>query len=98
VLIDDVAEVATRVIYSKSVGILNVATGIITSFRDIADAVVRSTDRALPVEEMARNGPMPQNEDDAGCDHPQLGCTQGWIASLNGHRRIGCVLVFSGEE
>ena len=93
VLIDDVAEIATRVIYCKSVGILNVATGIVTSFRDIADAVVRFSDRALPVKETARNGPMPHNGyrafDIAACheafpDFAYIPLAEGLVRALQG--------------
>ena len=47
VLIDDVAELAARVIYRRSTGALNVATGVVTGFRDIAEAVVALSGRAV---------------------------------------------------
>lgn len=59
VFIDDVAELAARVIYHRSVGILNIATGFTTSFRDIAEAVVKLSGRTVPVQESQRAGPMP---------------------------------------
>lgn len=59
VLIDDVAELAKRVIYCRSVGALNIATGIATSFRDIAEAVAKLSGRAVSIEETPRAGPMP---------------------------------------
>ena len=61
VLIDDVAELAARVIYCRSTGALNVATGTVTSFRDVADMVVRGTDRAVPIIDTPRTQPMPHN-------------------------------------
>src|SRR5215831_4731591 len=61
VLIDDVAELAARVIYRRSTGALNIATGTITSFRDIAEMVVRMSPRPVPIEELPRTGPMPHN-------------------------------------
>jgi len=61
VLIDDVAELAARVIYRRSTGTLNVATGTIASFRDIAEMVVRRSPRPVPIEELPRTGPMPHN-------------------------------------
>jgi UDP-glucose 4-epimerase len=61
VAIDDVAELAARVIYRRSVGVLNIATGVITSFREIAEMVVRLTGRSVPIEELSRTGPMPHN-------------------------------------
>ncbi|HEY2538970.1 MAG TPA: SDR family oxidoreductase [Stellaceae bacterium] len=61
VLIDDVAELAARVIYMRSAGALNVATGAVTSFRDIAELVVRDTGSTVPIVETARTQPMPHN-------------------------------------
>lgn len=59
VFIDDVAELAARVIYQQSTGILNIATGVATSFRDIAEVVVKLSGRMVPVQERPRAGPMP---------------------------------------
>ena len=61
VLIDDVAELAARVIYRRSTGALNIATGTVTSFHDIAELVVRLTGSAAPIVETPRSGPMPHN-------------------------------------
>ena len=61
VLIDDVAELAARVIYRRSTGALNIATGTVTSFHDIAEMVVRLTGSAAPIVETPRSGPMPHN-------------------------------------
>jgi UDP-glucose 4-epimerase len=61
VLIDDVAELTARVIYHRSVGALNLATGTTTSFREIAEMVIRSSDPSVPIEEIRRMGPMPHN-------------------------------------
>jgi nucleoside-diphosphate-sugar epimerase len=61
VLIDDVAELAARVIYRRSTGALNIATGIVASFRDIAEMVVRMSPRPVPIQELPRAGPMPHD-------------------------------------
>jgi len=61
VLIDDVAELAARAIYRRSTGALNIATGAVASFRDIAEAVVRLSGRVIPIRETVRSGPMPHN-------------------------------------
>ena len=61
VLIDDVAELAARVIYRRSSGALNIATGSVASFRDIAEMVVQLSGRSVPIHETARIGPMPHN-------------------------------------
>jgi UDP-glucose 4-epimerase len=71
VLVDDVAELAARVIHRRSSGALNVATGAVASFREIAEIVVRISGRAVPIQETPRSGPMPHNGyrpfDPAGC-------------------------------
>jgi UDP-glucose 4-epimerase len=59
VLIDDVAEIAARAIYRRSVGVLNVATGVVTTFREIAERVAASSDHAIAIRETPRAGPMP---------------------------------------
>jgi nucleoside-diphosphate-sugar epimerase len=59
--IDDVAEIALRVVYRRSLGALNVATGVVTSFADIAAAVARMAGHPVPIRETARSGPMPHN-------------------------------------
>jgi nucleoside-diphosphate-sugar epimerase len=61
VLIDDVAELAARVVYRRSSGALNIATGTVASFRDIAETVVRMSSRPVPIQELPRTGPMPHN-------------------------------------
>jgi UDP-glucose 4-epimerase len=61
VLIDDVAELVARVVYHRSSGALNIATGQVTSFRDIADMVVRIAGTEVPVIETPRTQPMPHN-------------------------------------
>jgi UDP-glucose 4-epimerase len=59
VLIDDVAELAARVIYRRSSGTLNIATGQVTSFREIAEMVVRLAGGDGPIASSPRVGPMP---------------------------------------
>jgi UDP-glucose 4-epimerase len=61
VLIDDVAELAARVVYRRSAGALNVATGHVASFRDIAEMAVKLSGRSAPIRETERTGPMPHN-------------------------------------
>jgi UDP-glucose 4-epimerase len=59
VLIDDVGELAARVIYRRSAGVLNIATGQTASFREIAEMVVRLSGGSVPIRETPRTGPMP---------------------------------------
>lgn len=59
VLIDDVAELAARVIYRRSAGTLNIATGSVASFREIAEMIVRLSGRTIEIQASPRAGPMP---------------------------------------
>jgi UDP-glucose 4-epimerase len=71
VYVDDVGEIIARVVQRRSTGVLNVATGTVHSFRDVADAVVadvavadvaaRIADRPLVIQTTPRSGPMPHN-------------------------------------
>lgn len=61
VLINDVAELTARVLYRRSRGELNVATGAVHSFREIAEKVVRLSGKAVVIQGGPRNGPMPHN-------------------------------------
>lgn len=61
VLIDDVAELAARVIYRRSAGTLNIATGSVASFREIAEMIVWLSGRAVEIQPTPRAGPMPHN-------------------------------------
>lgn len=71
VLIDDVAELTVRMILRRSSGALNIATGHVTSFRQIAEAVVRIAPNKVPIVSTERSGVMPHNGyrpfDIAGC-------------------------------
>jgi len=55
VWIGDVAELAVRVLYRRSAGVLNVATGTVHSFRSIAERFSKD------IKSMPRTGPMPHN-------------------------------------
>lgn len=57
----DVAELAAGLILRRSAGILNAATGTVTSFREIADLVAALADTPVPVRGSARTGTMPHN-------------------------------------
>lgn len=61
VLIDDVAELATRVLSRRSTGILNIATGAVASFRDVANLVVNFSSKPIAIRCTPRSGPMPHN-------------------------------------
>jgi UDP-glucose 4-epimerase len=59
--IQDVAELASRLVLHRSDGILNAATGTVASFRDVAERVVALTDQPVPVRGSLRVGAMPHN-------------------------------------
>ena len=61
VMVDDVAELAARTIYHCSSGALNIATGSVASFRDIAELIVRLSERQVEIRPTPRSGPMPHN-------------------------------------
>jgi UDP-glucose 4-epimerase len=59
--IRDVAELASRLVLHRSAGILNAATGTVTSFREVAERVVALADQPVPVHGSPRVGAMPHN-------------------------------------
>lgn len=61
VLIDDLAEIVFRVLHRRSVGALNIVTGEVHSFRELAELVVAQAPRPVSIETMPRRGPMPHN-------------------------------------
>lgn len=61
VWIDDLAEILFRILTRRSIGVLNVATGEVHSFRALAEAVAGASRRKIAVEETPRVGPMPHN-------------------------------------
>ena len=71
VYIEDVAEIVTQVLLMRSNGVLNIATGKVHSFREIAEKVVAFSGRAIEIRCSPRSGPMPHNGyrpfDIAGC-------------------------------
>lgn len=58
VYIEDVARLAALAIMRKSRGALNVATGVSTSFRDIADMVVALAKSPVPITGTPRQNPI----------------------------------------
>lgn len=61
VCVDDVAELIARVLFRRSTGSLNVATGEVHSFREIAEKVVSLSGKAVAIKGSPRSGPMPHN-------------------------------------
>jgi nucleoside-diphosphate-sugar epimerase len=59
VLIDDVAEIVCRVIEHRSRGTLNIATGEVYSFRDIAERIAAMAKPVVAVRGTPRQGEMP---------------------------------------
>jgi nucleoside-diphosphate-sugar epimerase len=58
VYIDDVAELAARVLLHGSSGVLNIATGEVHSFMDLAKRIAGA---AVGIRTLPRGGPMPHN-------------------------------------
>lgn len=61
VYIDDVAELVARVVLRRSRGTLNIATGEVHSFRQIAEKVVKLSGREVAIKGSPRSGAMPHN-------------------------------------
>ncbi len=59
VFIEDVAEIAVRVLMHRSRGVLNIATGTVHSFRSIAEQVVAIAPNKVKISGRPRQGPMP---------------------------------------
>lgn len=59
VYIDDVAEVVARCVVHRSEGVLNIATGTVTSFRGIAEKIAGMVPKAPTIRALPRSGPMP---------------------------------------
>jgi nucleoside-diphosphate-sugar epimerase len=61
VAVEDVAEIAARVLRRRSTGVLNLATGTVTSFRAIAERAVALSGKSVAVVGRPRTAAMPHN-------------------------------------
>jgi UDP-glucose 4-epimerase len=61
VAVGDVAEIALRVLKHRSSGALNIASGEVHSFRDVADMTVAQAGTKAAIKPSPRTGPMPHN-------------------------------------
>jgi nucleoside-diphosphate-sugar epimerase len=61
IFIDDVAELIVQIIFHRSVGALNAATGQVRSFREIAEAASALAAAPVAICGSPRSGPMPHN-------------------------------------
>ena len=61
VWIEDVADLTCRVLVQQSTGILNISTGNVVSFREIADQVTQLIPNSSQIKGSPRTGPMPHN-------------------------------------
>ena len=59
VWIDDVSKVICNVFMHSSIGKLNIATGKVISFKDIAKKIIKIYDSKSKIKYLKRNGPMP---------------------------------------
>lgn len=91
VFIDDVAELAARMLARRSVGALNAATGEVHSFRAVAETTVKLSGATVRIVGSPRSGPMPHGGyrpfDPAACraafpDFRYTPLREGVLASL----------------
>jgi nucleoside-diphosphate-sugar epimerase len=61
IAVEDVAELVARVLMHRSTGSLNVASGTVTSFRDLAELAVKLSGKPVAISGSPRKGPMPHN-------------------------------------
>lgn len=61
VWVEDVAEIVLRVLMHTSTGALNIATGEVHSFHQVAEWAVAGGDAASRIAQTQRQGPMPHN-------------------------------------
>jgi UDP-glucose 4-epimerase len=61
VAVGDVAEIAVRVLQHGSRGALNIASGEVHSFRDVAEMAVALAGAKVAIKSSPRTGPMPHN-------------------------------------
>jgi UDP-glucose 4-epimerase len=61
VAVGDVAQIALRVLKHRSHGALNIASGEVHSFRDVADMTVALAGTKAAIKSSPRTGPMPHN-------------------------------------
>lgn len=59
VYIDDVAEIVARCVAQKSEGALNIATGTVVSFLEIAEKIAGMVSKPPTIRTLPRTGPMP---------------------------------------
>ena len=59
--ISDVSEAAIRMIKSKFVGSLNIASGEVISFKELAEIIIKHLDSSSQIISLDRQGPMPHN-------------------------------------
>ena len=61
VWVEDVAELAARMVLQRSAGALNAATGTVVSFHECAELVSSHFERDVAIESTPRSGPMPHD-------------------------------------
>jgi nucleoside-diphosphate-sugar epimerase len=61
ILVEDVAELIRLSAWHKSSGILNAATGTVTSFKEVAEMVISQFDSSSAITGSPRIGNMPHN-------------------------------------
>jgi UDP-glucose 4-epimerase len=59
--VDDIAEITRLILFHRSGGVLNIATGAVASFRVLADKAVALSPRKVEIKGSPRKGPMPHD-------------------------------------
>jgi nucleoside-diphosphate-sugar epimerase len=59
IFIEDVAEIVRRCVVHKAVGVVNAVTGIVTSFKELAEMVAARAEPRVRVRGSPRRGPVP---------------------------------------
>ena len=57
----DVAGLAVRMLERRTRGALNATTGVVASFRNLAEMTIGFADQSIEIENLSRSGPMPHN-------------------------------------
>lgn len=59
--VDDIGEITRLVLAHRSAGILNIATGTVVSFKEMAEKAVALAPNKVAIKGLPRKGPMPHN-------------------------------------
>jgi nucleoside-diphosphate-sugar epimerase len=61
VAVDDIAELILRLVLNRSTGVVNAVTGVVVSFRTLAEFITAQFEPPVTIKDSPRVGPMPHN-------------------------------------